>query len=41
MVDIQEDVNIRIKVQPRGFDGFYSTSESSIDGEPLKRDGQR
>lgn len=37
VVDIQEDVVINIKVQPRGFDGFYSDAECDVDGQPLKR----
>lgn len=41
IVDIEQDVDIKIKVQPRGFDGFYSDAECDIDGKPLKRESQK
>jgi ferredoxin len=34
---LEEDREMAIKVQPRGFDGFYGEEECDIDGVPLKR----
>lgn len=41
VVDIQEDVEITLKAQPRNFDGFYGPEECDIDGKPLARDTKR
>ena len=35
--EIERDVEIKIKVQPRAFNGFYSDDEVDVDGFPLKR----
>ena len=41
IADLEEDVEVVVKVQPRNFDGFYGEDEVDLDGQPLAREGKR
>ena len=41
VAELEEDVEVVMKVQPRNFDGFYGDDEVDLDGKPLAREGRR